>query len=55
MNYYLFLYGDTLVWCASEKDFNDMSKNEEYKYMGTILERGFSTGPSIEPYRGKNL
>lgn len=55
MNYYLFLCGDTLVWCASEKNFNDMYNDDKYKYMGSILERGISTGPNIEPFNGKNL
>ena len=55
MNYYFFLYGETLIWCASEKDFNIMLHDNKYKYMGTILERGISTGPNIEPFNGKTI
>lgn len=57
MQYYIFLYGDTVIWCASESSFNTMLHDEHkrYKYMGTITDRGLSMGPNIEPFNGKNI
>lgn len=55
MNHYIFLCGDTVVWCTTEENFNKMVRNDNYKYMGTIFNGGISTGPNIEPFNGKNI